>query len=47
MISNLQTEDDILNIYEEMKEKYDMNVKKYNKKSLGVRKIGHINFIEK
>ena len=47
MISNLQTEDDILNIYEEMKEKYDMNVKKYNKKSLGVRKIGHVNFIEK
>ena len=36
MISNLQTEDDILDIYENMKEKYHINVKKYNKKSLGV-----------
>ena len=47
MISNLQTENDILTIYEEMKEKYDIKVKKYNKKPVGVRKIGHINFIEK
>ena len=46
MISNLQTEDDILNIYEKMKEKYDIKIKKYNKKPLGVRKIGHVNFVE-
>ena len=46
MISNLQTEEDILNIYEKMKEKYDIKIKKYNKKPLGVRKIGHVNFVE-
>ena len=46
MISNLQTEMDILNIYETMKKKYEMKIKKYNKKPLGVRKIGHINLIE-
>ena len=47
MISNLQTEDDILTIYQNIKDKYNIKVKKYNKKPLGVRKIGHINFIEK
>tara|TARA_Y100000591_G_scaffold248434_1_gene219544 strand:- start:831 stop:1910 length:1080 start_codon:yes stop_codon:yes gene_type:complete len=46
IISNLQTEEDILNIYETMKKKYEMKIKKYNKKPLGVRKIGHINLIE-
>ena len=46
MISNLQTEMDILNIYETMKKKYEMKIKKYNKKPLGMRKIGHINLIE-
>ena len=46
MISNLQTEEDILKIYEKMKKKYEIKVKKYNKKPLGVRKIGHINLIE-
>ena len=46
MISNLQTEEDILDIYEKMKEKYEIKTKKYNKKPLGVRKIGHINFVE-
>ena len=29
-----------------MKKKYEMKVKKYNKKPLGVRKIGHVNFVE-
>ena len=47
MISNLQTEDDILPIYEKIKDKYNIKIKKYNKKPLGIRKIGHINFIEK
>lgn len=46
MISNLQTEEDILKIYEKMKKKYEIKIKKYNKKPLGVRKIGHINFAE-
>jgi len=46
MISNLQTEEDILKKYEKMKKKYEMKVKKYNKKPLGVRKIGHVNFVE-
>ena len=46
MISNLQTEEDILKIYEKMKKKYEIKVKKYNKKPLGVRKIGHVNFSE-
>ena len=46
MISNLQTEEDILKKYEKMKEKYEMKIKKYNKKPLGVRKIGHVNFLE-
>ncbi len=47
MISNLQSEEDILNIYEQIKEYYDIKIKRYNKKSVGVRKIGHVNFIEK
>jgi len=46
MISNLQTEEDILKIYEKIKKKYEIKVKKYNKKPLGVRKIGHVNFSE-
>lgn len=46
IISNLQTEEDILKIYEKMKKKYEIKVKKYNKKPLGIRKIGHINLIE-
>ena len=46
MISNLQTEEDILKIYEKMKKKYEIKIKKYNKKPLGVRKIGHVNFVE-
>ena len=46
MISNLQTEEDILKIYEKIKKKYEIKIKKYNKKPLGVRKIGHINFLE-
>jgi 5-(carboxyamino)imidazole ribonucleotide synthase len=46
IISNLQKEEDILDIYEKMKAKYEIKVKKYNKKLLGIRKIGHVNFVE-
>ena len=46
IISNFQTEEHILNIYEKIKKKYKIKIKKYNKEPLGIRKIGHINFIE-
>ena len=35
------------NTYEKMKKKYEIKIKKYNKKPSGVRKIGHVNFVEK
>ena len=46
MISNLQNENEILNIYHKIKDKYYIKVKKYNKEPLGIRKIGHINFVK-
>ena len=46
IISNLQTREDILNEYEKIKWEYYLKIKNYNKKSIGVRKIGHINFIK-
>jgi len=46
IISNLQSEEDVLKIYEQFKSKYKIQIKKYNKKPQGIRKIGHINFIE-
>ena len=46
IISNLHTKEDILDKYEELKEKYAMKIKMYNKEAIGVRKIGHINLIE-
>ena len=47
IISNMQTEKYIVNIYNKIKEIYDIKIKNYNKKSVGIRKIGHINFIKK
>ena len=46
IISNLQTREDILNEYEKIKWEYYLKIKNYNKKPIGVRKIGHINFIK-
>ena len=47
IISNLQSNEDILNIYEKIKTNYNMKIKMYNKKAIGIRKIGHINLIKK
>lgn len=46
LISNLQTEKEIEKLYEKMKINYLIKKKMYNKKPLGIRKIGHINFIK-
>ena len=40
IISNLQNENEILNIYDKIKDYYNLRIKKYNKEPLGIRKIG-------
>ena len=47
MISNLQTEEDIRNIYEkQLKNNFDIKIKKYNKKPQYKKNYIHINFVE-